>query len=421
VSWFLWSALAKAAPFVTSVGAEQATGLGGGWARAFPDDAGWSLLWSAGGDFQRLPMAADLSVVDRDRTALTGRSDLVDHAIALCPDGTYLHAASASVDSPNDSAYAFRQAADFALTASATVEERSPGRPHNDMAVLCSPVGDGVAFGSMNGGHVDFFPLGDEATPGTPVTLEGAPTMSGGSLYYEASSDTILVINFDFAGELQIARYDTELRRIETITRDVVSAPLRGYWAQALLRVGDVYVLGHMARDDSAGFELDEGDVYLSFFDLDWNLLEQDRISRNVPPLGGMRPALARKGDQLLVLYDKDVQPMIFDVRLDLEALGVDTGVDSGGTGADSGGTGADSGGTAADSGGIDTDSGGPSDSGGAPETTVPKGDGHAASDGCGCDSGAARAREGIVMLVLFALRRRRPPVPPTPHLPGHP
>jgi hypothetical protein len=71
---------------VIDVGEPVTLSMGGGWARAFPaDEGGWHFLWSAGGDYNVLPMGADLSVRDTDRTRLTGRTDLVDHGITRCP------------------------------------------------------------------------------------------------------------------------------------------------------------------------------------------------------------------------------------------------------------------------------------------------------------------------------------------------
>jgi hypothetical protein len=361
-------------PIVLSVGAEVSTGLGGGWARAWPEDDGsWRFLWSAGGDYVRLPMTADLVVTDRDRTALTGRTNLVDHAITRCPDdGSFLHAASANVDSYNDSAYAFRFDPDLGLTGETTIAERDTSRAHNDMTVLCSGPLSGVGF-AERGGSV-FFPIAADATLGAMVSLPDAPSLMGGAMYHEAESDTILVINFRFHGPLVVARYTTDLTLVEvTEIPDAVEAPLTGYWAQGLLRVGDVYVVAHMARDESRGWAADEGDVWLAFFDTDWNLLERRQISQNTPPTGGMRPGLARRGEQLLVFYDKQVSPYLFDVRLDLAAMGVE--------------------GEEPDSGRSDVDD----DSGG------PGGD----TEGCGCDTGAAPLSGLGVLAALFVRRRR--------------
>jgi hypothetical protein len=329
--------LAAASSFVVSVGPEISLGVGGGWARIFPDgDDAWSLLWSAGGDYNRLPMTADLTVTDEHRIALTGRSNLIDHAIAPCPDGTWLHTASANLDAANDSAYAFRYAADWSLLASATIEERQDTRIHNDMAVLCDDAFQGVIFGERGASDSSFFLLDADAAPTGPTTLEQSPPMSGGSFLHDPERDELLALNYDPFSTLFLTRYTPALAVVDAQQLEGVPAPLRGYWAQAVMRVGDVWIVAHMARDQSLPWSADEGDVWLSFYDTDWALLEQVQVSHNTPPSGGMRPGLARRGDQLLVSYDRDVQPRVFDVRLDLAALGAD-GVTGGDTDADTG------------------------------------------------------------------------------------
>ncbi len=365
-----------AAPIVRSVSDEISTGLGGNWARAWPaDDGGWDFLWAAGGDYVLLPMTADLAVTDFDRVRLTGRSNLVDHAITRCPDGSWLHGASANLDDFNDSAYAFRYDADFALTAEATVEERVTTVQHNDLAALCSGPRSGLAFAAQDGAV--FFPVATDGAVGAPVSLPDAPRLTGGAMYYEAESDTIIAINFEFRGPLTLVRYTPDFELVERRDIDAVEAPHTGYWAQGLLRVGDVYIVAHMARDESQGWQSDEGDVWLTFFDTAWNVLERHQISHNTAPLGGMRPGLARRDDQLLVFYDKEVQPRVFDVRLDLAAMGVDGTEDSGGT----------------------WDSG--------TDTGVPYGDMIADKGACGCASGGGAVPAWAILGVALARRRR--------------
>ena len=53
-------------------------------------------------------------------TPLTGRTDLIDHAISKCPDGTYMHLGSGEVVVPDDSAWGFRYDADWNMIAEAS-------------------------------------------------------------------------------------------------------------------------------------------------------------------------------------------------------------------------------------------------------------------------------------------------------------
>ncbi len=374
----LLAAVVSAAPLIVSVSEEHALGVGGGWGRIFQDDddaTAWRFLWSAGGDYVLLPMTPELTVSDTGRTPLTGRTNLVDHGITRCPDGSFLHAASANLDSFNDSAYTFRYDADLVLTAEATLAERDAGTPHNDLAVICSGVVDGVGFSGIAGDPI-FVPVDADGDVGAPVTLAGAAPLMGGSLHYEADSDTILAVNFEYDGTLKVARYTTDLDPVETLEIDATEGNLRGYWAQGLMRIGDVYLLAHMARDESAGWAADEGDVWLTLFDTDWNVLERVKVSDNAPPTGGMRPGIARRGDQLLVTYDKEVQPRLFEVRLDLAAMGVEGDEDSGF---------------------VDGDD------------TAAGGDGKGGGGGCGCASTDAPVGTlGVVGLLGMLVRRRR-------------
>ena len=241
---------ALAAPLVVSASEEISTGLGGGWGRAAPADDGWHFFWSAGGDYVRLPMTDDLTVTDRDRDPLTGRSDLVDDAITACPDGTWLHAGSTTSATPNDGGATFRYDADFGLVGQGDLETDA-STAHNDLAVVCSGVVDGVAYG---GDAAWFARIEADGSPGEPVQLEGAPSFMGASLAWR--QDRLWAVNFDRSGNLKVGTWDADLAYIEGW--DVENEDdVRPYWGQGLLRVGSTWVLAHMARDDSAGWDLD--------------------------------------------------------------------------------------------------------------------------------------------------------------------
>ena len=55
-----------------------------------------------------------------------------------------------TIDTFDDSAYAFRSDADFASVGALTVEEREDARAHNDMVVLCSSVAISRSPGSRS-------------------------------------------------------------------------------------------------------------------------------------------------------------------------------------------------------------------------------------------------------------------------------
>ena len=98
-------------------------GIGGGWGRAFAvGDGSWHYLFGGGGDYRYLPLTADYDFTFSETVDLTGRTDLVDHSISLCPDGTYLHMASGAVIVSDDSAWGFRYDSEWNLIAEADVD-----------------------------------------------------------------------------------------------------------------------------------------------------------------------------------------------------------------------------------------------------------------------------------------------------------
>ena len=330
----MWLALLTplfAQDLVSEVSDEVLLDVGGGWHRSFPADEGWHFLFAAGGDYNHAPMGDDWSWSDQERRGLTGFTTLQDHAITRCPDGTWLHVASATLDSFDDSAYVFHYDADFQLLAQATLEERVAGRKHNDPLVVCTAELRLAGFTNddLRGG--DVFPLGEDLQVGAPIRLDGAPTLSGASALPDG--ETLLIFGFNLGTDdtdLIISRYDQDLELVESLRRSVAPDGQRAYWPQGVLRVGDYILLAMMARDDAAGWSGDTGDLWLIVLDGDYNPVESHQISTNTPPSGGMRPALSRRDDTLVLTYDRDVRPRLFSARLDIEELGVpedDTGV----------------------------------------------------------------------------------------------
>jgi hypothetical protein len=95
------------------------------------------------------------------------------------------------------------------------------------------------------------------------------------------------------------------------------------YWPQALLRLGDYYVLAYMQRNsEDTTWSTETGNVWVAVFDLDFNFIEKEQITDyeagdDGVTIGAMQPWLARSGDTLLVLYDRQVQPTVTRVEVD--------------------------------------------------------------------------------------------------------
>ena len=104
---------AEAGPVFTEASAEVYLDDNGNWPRAYPYNDGWMVFHAGGGDYQLTHAHADLSPDRTDVRALTGRTDLKDHDVRPCPDGTFLHVATADfVPQGHDSAYSWRYDAD---------------------------------------------------------------------------------------------------------------------------------------------------------------------------------------------------------------------------------------------------------------------------------------------------------------------
>jgi MYXO-CTERM domain-containing protein len=330
------------AEFFEEVGEEVSTGIGGGWARVFPDRSGdgWHFLCAAGGDYALLPMSDELVVEDFGRTELTGFDYLIDHSITACPSGGYLHVASANLDEFNDSAYAFRYDDDFGLLSSLAIEERVGARKHNDLPLVCAPELNATAFGTSEGGDTVIVELDSNGAPTAEHSFAGMNT-EGGTLIVEPETGDLLVFGMPHNGsDLNINRIDSDWNVTNTTTITLLDPNLRAYWPQSVLRIGDHYVLAFMARDEADGFGSDFGNVWLAVLNFELELEHLERVSNYDPSSGAMRPSLARKGDQMLLTVDRDVQPRIFPIELNSVAFGFDLNGDTGGlwdTGIESG------------------------------------------------------------------------------------
>lgn len=377
--------LAYASDPVVSVGDEVSMRVGGNWARAYPAEEGWNFLWAAGGDYNLLPMTDALTVDDRDRKTLTGRTNLIDHSIQRCADGSFLHVASANVDAFNDSAYADRLDANFELLGAGTIEEQNPDRQHNDLAAVCSPILTGVAFDNHMGekGSLIFTIDGSGQVSGT-TDLTNSPKMMGGSLVWDPDNDNILAIGASFDNRLTVTTYDQNLNLLDDAQITVLPKGYMAYWPQAVMRVGDYWLVAHMGRNETEGWASDEGNVYLETFDLSWTLLDTQQLTKNTAPTGGMRPGLARKNGSLLMLYDKNVAPYVVPVALDEEFFGIGGG----------------------DTGNFPTDSG--THGGGDTDDSAAGGEADGAGGGdCGCAT-PTPSRLSLMGLLLIPWWRRR-------------
>ncbi len=388
VGSLLWACTVavQAGEFVTEVGDELMIELSGGWSRFFPNRASddWHLLFAAGGNFNLLPMTADYEVVDQDRLPLTPSTELKDHAIVHCANGGYLHTASANISSPNDSAYAYRYDEEFNLTGWTVLEEEITERSHNDMPLSCSPGLGVTVFGGMEADamiHSRFFQVDDTAQVIGTHDNRGVPFTAGCTFRHIPENRHMWILQMsalplDNPGELIIHRMDQNLQQVESLTAQLTPEGITGHWPQGLLRIGDYWMVAFIGWPDDGMWDGHNGDLWVSILDRNWDVLESIQISDNEPSNPGMRPGLVRRGNTVLASYDKQVQPHVIPLTLDLDEFGVEEG-----------------------------ETGGYWDTGGGNDT----GDAGGKDRTCGCTSRSGAAGAGAWWLLAAALRRRRP------------
>lgn len=331
--------------------------LNGTFNRVFPeDDGGWTVALGAGRGVKMQSVDGDLQALGQFEDVISG-TEFIDIAITPCPDGGWLVAGSGNVESHNDSLWVYRLDANDTVVGNSTIVDRQQGANTNDMGVICSAGVSGVGWSNT------FAFVDDEGqvtgTTSMPQFLMGAGFAHiDGQVYVTTAGGPQ-----DSAIQLGIFDYQMNEQSSHTLSVDIGQG--RVYWPQRMLKLDDdTYVVVSMARFDQ-DFQADEGNVWLHFYDSDWNLLESTQISQYTGPVGCMRPWVSRSGDTLVVSWDSEIKPFAVTATM-------------GGVGS------------------LDTSDTGAGDSGG----------GFGSDKGCGCDGSAGGA------LVLFALpwliRRRR-------------
>lgn len=394
--------LAFAEPVFYSATEGAELDVGGNWPKVYPDPAGGYHVLNATVGVYNYQHADDELVVDGStrRVLTTDRSNLQDHGLVPCPDGTWLHVASATTIEHDDTAYAYLYDAGFNVLESATLVEGRVGQWWNDMPVVCGETFRGLGYyDAENNVDLIFVELDAELNIVQEVSLHGAPISLGASFLEE---DGLLKVvgapNKDEDGIIYAA-FDSDYAPVERLEVAMMPAGWYPYWTQGFIRYGDHYLVGHLGQDLSETWETQGGDLWVEAFDLDWNHVDQLKLSDNVAPTGGLQPFVAVFGDALYAFYSKTQINYVFTVAL--APIPVDTG-DTGTPSPDDTGTPAD------DSGDTDPpdDSTPAADDSGSledPDTREPY------TPGCGCASpGSAPALGALLLASALVVRRRR-------------
>ena len=422
---------ARAQEFFISASADQKpTGrdVGGlNWVRVFNNltDGGWLMThhWELDGmpGYNVAPMTEGLELDMSSRMRLSEFPETKDHGIERCPDGSFLHIYSISVR--NDGARAARYSEDWDIRAEGWVEEGVDARAHNDMPVICSEHLQGVAFTNHSDFKATLFEIGPDATVVDTHVLNVNAHISGGAFKYDERSDRFLLTANGEPG-LKAIWINRDLTIDERVNFTPIPELDRHFWPQALMRVGDYWLLAFLGVEYSGQYLAGDGDVYLAVLNDDFETMETIKVSQNDDGsgMGSARPSFARYTDQVLVSWDKAFEPRVSVVTLNLVSFGLDED-DSGfvppDTDDDSDGEGSPCG--TDDSAAVDGEEDGSSSgtqsgeiSGNSDDEYDESDDGEdikedPCSDGCGCTQSPAMPHISWAILAgLLVLHRRR-------------
>ncbi len=330
--WLSWGVLAVQGAVVVGISERHDSGVTGTFARPVELSDGWWLTWGAGGDLLRAPLSEldGWTVDDGRRMGVLGRDDLVDHGLVPCPDGSWLHVGSAGRVDADDSSYAHWLDAGMELVDQTVVEEEEPARVHNDPSVLCGRDFSGVVHTGREPGEPSWWFALEGGAATAPQELVEAPRMAGAGLH-EAGGELLTVSVWNFIGELQLNRYDTDLVLLEDPLQQPVLADDEGiWWPTGVVAVGTHLVVATMGKQVDDPWAADTGEVWLLVLDASLQVVEEHRVDTLEPPDGAMRPWLVRDGGRLLLTADIELEPVLWVVTLDLDAAGPEPGLDSG-------------------------------------------------------------------------------------------
>ncbi len=325
----------EAGPIFASVEPELTIGMAGTWSRFHPVTDGFWFFQGAGGDYWAAHVEDDLSGFnDQERIKLTDNGQLQDNQVERCDDGGWLVAGSYTLDTHDDSSAVWRLDEDFGLIERFVIEERAPEREHNDPVVLCSELATGIAAADAQHRGSTFVDVSGD----TPIeSFLPEWNSMGGSMAVRASDNRIIAAGVNDprgSSSISITVYDADFE--EESTTEFTTPQGASFWPQRLLPFGDGWVLAYLDFSEIPG----AGEVWLAALDADFALVDSIQITDNGSADG--RPWVVRKGDTLVVSYDRDIQPRAALVRLQPDAVPENDGLLDTANSANDSGDGAD-------------------------------------------------------------------------------
>ena len=299
VLWFFMRA--HASDFILSVDPVE-SGIGATWSFPLFVDDQWYLASGQGGDLTIAPMDESGWVNMEEVQTITDEGIIKDHALRMCPDGSFLYAASTGVE---DDVFIYTLNEDFQIVSEDILPQSEPVHAGNDMAAICSPLFQGVGVAELQGLRDYFYAIDEEGILGDPVELYNAPRMTGAGLWEH--DGMMYSIGRDALPELSVAVYDSDFDLQDQLLVPPFSEDIVHYWSSSVLAVEDYFLLISMGRNPDAGWPLDTGNVYLAILTQEMELVEWVQLTDFEPSSGGgMRPLMERHQDQLWVSYDRN-------------------------------------------------------------------------------------------------------------------
>ncbi len=387
---FLVLSGAATAGYIVGVGEEVEMNPWGTFHRTAPQgEDGWLYMVGSGGNWYVAETDAQHASTGQGETVVPEFELMIDRGLARCDDGGWLLAASGNVVQPNDSLWVWRFDEDWNVLGQSHLVDSEGGVATNDMGVVCSSFFSGVVITEGGDGgpqSARFYEVDERGREVGSATVSGLPEAGGCSLIADEDSQRILMLGVaGFQSDSLIWTWlDPDLKVLEQgeAALSGMGSGERAYWPQGLMKVGDLYLVAHMGRDEGQGWAADEGNVYLQVYDLEFNNLEGRQISQYEGPTGSMRPGFGRRGETLAMTWDAQNVPIVVDVELDLSGAHVP--------------------GDSADPVDVPDDSDGAGDSAGGGVPPDPA---------CGCSAGRSAGGLvglGLVGLAAFWRRRRR-------------
>ena len=258
--------------FIAELGPPGPVGVDGRHARPYRGtDGAWHLGHGRSGKFHDVVLDDNLvAQSDTARIIVEAGGDFVDHALAVCPDGSMLHAASGNLIQPDDTAWVTVLDADRVAGPTALLIDREPDMSTNDMAALCAT---DLRVAAFAGSEADLeipqqnwlFPIlkGCSRARSRAILLHEAPRINGTSLVWAAAPSSAA----SGCRAAAPARWPSDAALGVGRANVVEMEPgVQAYWSSAAAQLGDGagYAIAHMGRSPEQGFAQDTEDMALT-------------------------------------------------------------------------------------------------------------------------------------------------------------